>query len=124
MFDLVKRMAAGVLAILHTRAELLVVELEEEVRRFFAYLILSLVALVCFGIALLLAILLIIVIFWESHRIAVVAGLTGFFGVAAAAIALGVRSSLRSKPKFLGATLGEIARDIEVLRPAEQKEAP
>ncbi len=108
-------MAANLLALLQTRAELLAVEVEEEVLRFFSYLILSLVALICFGIAVLLAILLIIVIFWDTNRVLVVACLTGFFGIAAVVIGAGVCNCFRKKPKFLSNTLGEISKDVEML---------
>ena len=123
MIDLIKRMVANMLAILQTRAELLAIEVEEEVLRFFSYLILSLVALVCFGIATLLAILLIIVVFWDSNRVTVIACLTAFFGVAAIVVAMGVRNCFRSKPKFLSNSMGEISKDIEMLRPSDQEQA-
>jgi len=113
-------MAANLLSILETRAELLSLEIEEEILRFFSYLILSLVALLCFGVAILLAILLIIVIFWDVNRIAVVASLTGFFGIAAIAIGLGVRNCYRKKPKFLSNSLGELSKDVEILRPSNE----
>lgn len=116
-------MAATVLAILQTRAELLAVEVEEEVLRFFSYLILSLVALICFGLATLLAILLIIVIFWDDNRIAAVACLMAFFGIASVALALGVRNCFRKKPKFLAGTLGEISKDVEMLKPSDREQA-
>lgn len=112
------------LAILHTRAELLAIEVEEEFLRLFSYLILSLVALICFGIAALLVILLIIVIFWDTNRIAVVACLAGFFGIVAAAISLGVRNAFRNKPRFLGATLDEISKDIAMIKPADREPLP
>ena len=121
MFELFKRMAANMLAILHNRAELLVVEVEEEVLRLFCYLILSLVALICFGVAALLAILLVIVAFWDAHRIAAILGMMGVFGIAAVGIALYVRHAFNTKPKFLSNTLGEIAKDVELVRPTDRE---
>ncbi len=120
MFELFKRMAVNMLAILHTRAELLAVEVEEEVLRLFCYLILSLIALVCFGLTALLAVLLVVVAFWDTHRMAAVVGMMGVFGITAIGIALYVRHAFNAKPKFLSSTLGEMAKDIEMVRPADR----
>jgi len=109
-------------AVLHTRAELLAVEVEEEVLRLFSYLMLSLVALVCFSVAALLLILLIIVAFWDTYRIAAIVVLTGAFGGAAVGIALYVRNALRTKPRFLSATLSELEKDVDMLRPKRSPE--
>ena len=126
MFELVKRMAATLLVMLHTRAELLAVEVEEEVLRFFCYLILSLVALVCFSVTALLVILLVIVAFWDTNRIAAILCMMGVFGIGAIGIALYVRNAFRNKPRFLSSTLDEIAKDIEMIKPASSanRESP
>ena len=115
MFNNLKRMAGTVLAMAQTRAELLAVEIEEEVQRLFGYLMLSLVALFCFGIAVLLAILLIIILFWDTHRVAVVAGLMGFFAILTIGIGLWVRNCYRQKPRFLSATMNELSKDIQAM---------
>lgn len=117
MLEIIKRMAASVLAVLHMRAELLAVEIEEEVLRLFSYLILSLIALVCFSVAALLAILLVIVAFWDSYRMTAIFCLMGAFGVGAFMIGRHVRRAFSTRPKFLSATLGEFAKDIEMVKP-------
>ena len=122
--DSLKRMAATLVAILQNRAELLAVEVEEEILRFFSYLILSLVALICFGVACLLAIMLVVVAFWDSYRIASIAVLMGLFGLAAVWIGLRVRNALRTKPRFLSVTLGELAKDVDTFNPASKKGPP
>ncbi|MBS1169583.1 MAG: hypothetical protein H6R01_501 [Burkholderiaceae bacterium] len=109
-------------AVLHTRAELLAVEVEEEVLRLFSYLMLSLVALVCFGVAALLLILLVIVAFWDTYRLAAIVVLTGAFGAVAVGIGLYVRNALRTKPRFLSATLSELEKDVDMLRPKRSPE--
>lgn len=123
MLKMIKRMVGTLLTMLQTRAELLAVEVEEEVQRLFGYLILSLVALFCFGIAVLLAIVLVIILFWDTHRVAVVAGLMGFFGVVAVAVGWRVCNSFHNKPRFLAATLDEMSKDIEALKPSDQESA-
>ncbi|RJX33323.1 MAG: hypothetical protein C4516_01980 [Oxalobacter sp.] len=117
-------MARTLIAMMQTRAELLAVEIEEEVLRLFAYLMLSLVALFCFGIAALLAIALIIILFWDTHRIAVVIGLIGVFGVAGVVIMWQLNKRLHNKPRFLSATLNEMSKDLEALKPSDGEVSP
>lgn len=112
------------LAILQTRAELLTVELEEEAQRLVSYLLWLLVLLFCAGMAAILVVLLLVVLFWDSNRVAVIACLATFFGIVALAIAVGVRRCWRSKPRFLAATLDEISKDVEMLKPSDREQAP
>ena len=109
-------MASTLLAIFHTRIELLTVELQEETQRLLSYFILSLVALFCVIMTFLLGIFLVIVLFWDSYRVLAISGLIVFFGAVAALIALGIRRSYRKKPRMLAYTRNEIAKDLERLK--------
>lgn len=113
------RMASTLLAICQTRVELFAVELQEEAQRLLSYLILSLVAVCCLSMAFLLAIFLVIVLFWDSYRILSICVLMGGFGIAALLIFLGIRSSYRNKPQFLAYTRNELVRDMERLKSGE-----
>jgi uncharacterized membrane protein YqjE len=116
IFQNIGRAAGTLLALFQTRIELFTVELQEEAQRLLSYLILSLVALFCVAMTFFLIIFLVIVIFWETHRILAISGLMVFFGGAAILIYLGIRGSYRKKPPMLAATRSEIARDIERLK--------
>ena len=122
MFNNLKRMAGTLLAMAQTRTELLAVEIEEELQRLFGYLLLSLVALFCFGVTVLLGVVLIIFLFWDTHRVAVVLCLMGFFAITAVALGLRVRNAYRQKPRFLSATMQELSKDVETLSPAVDRE--
>ena len=111
------RLAATLLAIVQNRVELASTELEEESLRYFSCLMLSLAAMFCLGIALVLGILLAVVLAWESHRVPVLAALMVLFGIAALVIALRMRRQYQSKPRLLGNTMAELARDSELLQP-------
>ncbi|HEY8608773.1 MAG TPA: phage holin family protein [Noviherbaspirillum sp.] len=115
--DSAARLAASLLAILQTRVELAAAEVEEESLRYFSYLMLSLAALFCLGIAVVLAAVLLVVLFWETHRVAVLMLLIALFGGAAAALGLRLRRAYRLKPPLLAHTMMELARDREALRP-------
>ena len=90
----ISRLAANFLALLQTRLELVSVELEEESLRLFTYLICTLAAMFCLGIAILLGILLIVVIYWDTHRIGVLVSLIAAFAVASVLLGLWVRDSV------------------------------
>jgi uncharacterized membrane protein YqjE len=104
------------LALIHTRVELIGVELEQELWRArslliwgFAALLLSLLAIGFAGVAL-------IVYFWDTHRQLVSAVVAAtFIALALIAIALLVHTS-RSKPRLFEGTLHELKRDIADLR--------
>lgn len=113
----VARLAATLVAIAQTRAELVATEVEEESLRYFSYLILSLAALFCLGIAVVLGVMLTVVIYWESHRVGVLLVLMTLFCAAGVLIGLRVRGMYRDKPRLLGSTMTELSRDAELLQP-------
>src|ERR1700682_4803253 len=110
------RLAATLVAMVHTRLELASVEMEEQSQRYLGYLLMSLLALFLFGIAIVLVALFVIILFWDTHRIAAVLGMAAVFGAAAAVIAMKVRSGFASQPALLSATLGELQKDIDFLK--------
>ena len=113
----VSRLAGTVIGILQTRLELIAIEVEEESLRFFSYFFFALAAMFCIGMALLLGVLLIVVIYWDTHRVPVLVSLMAFFALSSVTIMLGVRKHYRMKPRMLSHTLTELSRDIERLKP-------
>lgn len=111
------RLAASLLAIAQTRVELAATEVEEESLRYFSYLILSLAALFFLGVAIVLGVMLLVVLYWDEHRIGILSVLMAMFGVAGLALGMRVRTRYRYKPRLLGHTLTELSRDTDMLRP-------
>jgi uncharacterized membrane protein YqjE len=112
----VSGLLATAIGIGRTRLELLTVEVREELQRTAELLVWTSVALLAAGGGALFAGLAVIFAFWDTHRIlAAVLVTAGYFALATGA-ALLVRSRLRSRPPFLQATLGELARDEDHLR--------
>lgn len=97
----VAQVAATLAAIVQTRLALAAVEMEEESLRFLSYLALSMLALLCLFVGLVLLVFLVIVLFWDTHRIAAIAITAAVFIAAAlatllnAAIAAGTLSGER-----------------------------
>ncbi|MDO8651429.1 MAG: phage holin family protein [Undibacterium sp.] len=114
--DSVGRLAATIVGILHTRLALVAVEVEEELTRFSSYLLWSLVALFCAGIAVLLGVLLVVAFFWDTHRLEVLLSLIGVFTGIALILGWRLRAALHSKPRLLAYTLEELRQDASSLR--------
>lgn len=112
-----RNLAATLVAVFHTRVELLVTEIEEERARLLQLVVWAVGALFCLGVAVLLLVMLIIVAFWDSHRIAVIAVLAGVFIAAGIGMAAGARHRMHGRPRLFSASLDELARDKDQLTP-------
>lgn len=115
LFDSLRALIATLVAMAHTRVELFGTEIEEELRRVVALLVGAIAVLALSSLALLFSALVVIVSFWDTHRVAAAASVaTGF--IAAAAISfLVVRARTRREARFLSSTLGELERDLQQL---------
>ena len=115
LFDSLKGLAATLVALAHTRLDLLSTDLEEEREQLVSALVLLLVALFSLCVGVVLLAILIAVVFWDSHRLLALGGLTGVF-LAGGAAAFGfARHKLRTKPKLFAASLAELAKDRQQL---------
>lgn len=117
LFESLKAVAGGVVSIVHTRLELLSNDIEEARAQFIALLVLGLAALFFLGVGAVLLAILIVVAFWESHRLAALAGLTGFFLAGGAGLVWLVVHKMRTRPRLFDASLAELSRDRQQLGP-------
>ena len=100
-----------------TRAELLTTEVEEEFERVGRVLLLGMATLLAGILGALIAGFVVVLVFWDAHRLAAALGVLGVFLVGAALCGLAVRRELRARPRrLLEATLTELARDVAWLR--------
>jgi uncharacterized membrane protein YqjE len=111
------RLAAGLLSALQTRVELAATEVEEEALRYFSYLLQSLAAMFFLALAIVLATFLLVLLYWDTHRIGILTTLTLLFAAIGIFTGLRVRSRYRGKPPLLDHTAVELARDTELLQP-------
>ena len=72
----VEKLGAAMLALAHTRLQLIAVEFDEARGRTVERLVIVLVAVLCFAFALLGASAIVVVAFWETNRIAALCGVT------------------------------------------------
>ncbi len=115
LFESLSALAATLVAIAHTRLDLLSSDLEEEREHLFSLLLLALVALFCLGIGVLLATLLLVIAFWDTHRLLVLGTFAGIFlAIGAAAWGYALHKA-RTKPKIFAASMSELLKDRQQL---------
>lgn len=108
-------LAATLVAIAHTRLDLLSADLEEDRERLLSILVLTLVALFCLGVGVVLATILLVVVFWDTHRILALSGLAGFFLAVGVAAWMFAMHKARTKPRLFAASLSELLKDRQQL---------
>lgn len=111
----VRRLAASLTAVLHTRAQLLFTEVEEEASRIFELLLYELVSLFFLAMGLLLATLFVVMLFWDDHRMAVLGGFTLFYFAIGGGAAWMVYHRVKHRPRLFAASLAELGLDCERL---------
>jgi uncharacterized membrane protein YqjE len=116
LFQSLSNFAGTLIAIAHTRLQLLTTELQEEVRQVGAILLWAFVAAFTALLGLFLAALVFIFAFWDTHRIAASLAMIAMFVGMAIFAALVLRKKLREKPPMLDDTLAELAKDRDNLR--------
>jgi uncharacterized membrane protein YqjE len=115
LMDSAKRMLATLIALVHTRLELFTTEIEEEIQRAASILLWGLVALFFGSLTVLMVAFTVIIIFWEDHRILAASLVTATFLVMTLIFGLLARSRLKSKVRFMAASIDELKRDRESL---------
>jgi uncharacterized membrane protein YqjE len=113
----VKRLAGTLLAIIQTRLELLSNELEEERLRVRKMLLYGSVALFMFAMATMLMTVFVVVLFWDSYRLQVLAGLTLLFFFAGLWVLNALRRAAGERSKLFSNSLSELSDDIDRLTP-------
>jgi uncharacterized membrane protein YqjE len=112
------RLGATAVDMVQTRLELAAIEIEEESQRLLGYLLLSLLALFLLGIGLLLVALLVVIVFWDTYRVAAASTMALLFLAGAGFIAMKVKAGFESKPRLLSHTIAELGKDINYIRNA------
>ncbi len=111
--------ARAVLAVLveigQTRLQLACTEIEEERLRLAQMLIAATLALFFFGIALVLATMGLVILFWDDHRLLTLGLLSAGFVAAGVVMAWRWRQRAQAKPELLASTLAELRRDRDLL---------
>ena len=117
LFGSVKAAVATLLAIAHTRLELLSTELEEEVARLSQILIWSLAGAFCAGLGIVFAVLFIVLLLWNTYPLLAL-GIPAILFLFVAILAWRmVLSKIRARQRLFAASLAELAKDREQFTP-------
>lgn len=111
LFESLKTLSASLVGIAHTRLELLSTDVAEEREHLISLLVMGLVGLFCLGVGLVLLAILIAAVFWESHRLMALGGLTGLFLAAGAGVGWLAMHKARTRPRLFAASLAELSKD-------------
>ncbi len=107
----ITNLVKNVVVMAEARLALFALDLQETGINLLSLLIISGVIITCFGLALILLTLLVVVIFWDSHRLLAIGGATAFFALAGLGLWFMVLARFRSMPGFFAATRKEFAKD-------------
>src|SRR5882672_2599542 len=115
LLESLRNLAKTLVALVQTRVEIFASEIDEERTRLARIVVLALTALFCIGLAVVLSVLLVAVLFWEENRMLAIGVLAGLFALGGLAALLALRSAVAQRPKFLAATLAELRKDEKEL---------
>ena len=112
-----RRLGAAVLGLLHSHVELFGIELQEQKARTVSLLLFAGLALV-FALLLLVGLsTLVLIVFWDTYRLAAIIGLCVFYTLAAIFCALRLKAAIFDESSPFHGTLEELANDRERLLP-------
>lgn len=112
-----RRLGAAVLGLLHSHVELFGIELQEQKARTVSLLLFAGLALV-FALLLLVGLsALVLILLWDSYRLAGIIGLCVFYTLAAMFCGLRLKAAIYDESSPFHATLEELANDRERLLP-------
>ena len=104
------------LSMISTRVELAAIDAEAHLKATASALLITFVAVVLALIAFAFTGVVVIVVFWDSHRTAAAVGVLAAYASIAAGIALMARSAWLSRPPAFEATLRELELDRAAIR--------
>lgn len=115
LLDSVRQLAQTAVGLVETRLEIIVTELEEEKLRLRQTLILAVAAGFCVAVAALLAVMFVVVVFWDTHRLAAIGGLLALFLGGGAVAGLALWRQAGAHARLFETTLAELRKDRERL---------
>jgi uncharacterized membrane protein YqjE len=104
-------------ATLQDRVALVSVELHEEKLRLIQTFLWASLVIFTGIMALTFSTLVLITLFWDSARIALLVGCAVFYGIATTVLVVAFQRFLRGQPRPLAATLDELEADTKCIRP-------
>lgn len=111
LFNSLKTLAATLVAMGHTRLELLSTEMEEEYVRLCSMLLWALAALFFAVLCTMLVTLMVLVVFWDTHRLLASGIMALLFLLGAVLAGRVVLDKTKAKPRLFASSLAELSKD-------------
>lgn len=109
------RLIGTALGMVRSRLELVSIDLEDEFQWVIGTLLAGAAVVMLTSFALLFGALALVALYWDTHRVAALLAAMVGFALLALTLAIAVMHFLRSKPRFLVATLAELDKDRKCL---------
>jgi uncharacterized membrane protein YqjE len=110
-----RNLAATLVAVIQTRVEILKTELEEEKLRIGQTVLLAIVSIIFASLGVILLAVLVVVLFWDTHRVTVLLSLTGVFFGGALVAGWCCRMKAKAGTKLFATSVSELAKDRDQL---------
>lgn len=111
LLDSLRNLARTFVAILQTRLEIFASELDEQRNLLTRIAVLAAAAAFCVALAVMLFVLFIVVLFWDTNRLLAIGVLAGVFSAGGIIALLMLQAAVKRRPKLLAATLAELRKD-------------
>lgn len=112
-----RQLTSTLIEILYTRLELFATEIDEERVRIARAMWLAAAGAFCLSLGILLAVLFLVVLFWDTHRLAVLGGLAAGFLLAGITAMFVLKARLSQRVRLFSQSLEELKRDQDRLNP-------
>jgi uncharacterized membrane protein YqjE len=112
-----QRLMATLLEILQTRVEIIATEFEEERVRLRELVVFGILTLFFVSIGLTLLTLFVVVLYWDTHRLAVLGGVAFFYLGLGGLAGIVLYRRLKSRSRLFATTLSELGKDRDQLSP-------
>lgn len=115
LLESLRNLGKTFLAVLHTRLEIFASEIDEQGALLARIAMLAAVAALCLGLAVILVVLFVAVLFWDTNRLLAIGAMAAIFAAGGIIAYLMLRSAIAHRPKLLAATLAELRKDSSKL---------
>jgi uncharacterized membrane protein YqjE len=116
VLDSLRRLAGTLIGAVQTRLELVATDIEEERAWIARMAILAALAGFCLALAINLAVLFLVVLFWDANRLLAIGVLAGVFAAFAVGLGIATRTAATRRPRLFSATLAELRKDRDDAR--------
>jgi uncharacterized membrane protein YqjE len=117
VIDSIRLFLASWIAVIRTRVDILSLEIEEQREWIEQLVLLAVASLFCISLGLILLTMLIVVAFWETHRLWVLGAFSFLYLAGGVALWLSLRGKMKSKPRMFASTASELEKDFAALNP-------